>query len=64
MIFSSFLVAVTVMFSQTTYDVNENGGPAQIGLVLSGRSSTPITVEVFTTNRSALGEYCCILINY
>ena len=64
MICSSFLVAVTVMFSQSTYNVNENAGPVQIGLVLSGQSSTPITVEVFTTNRSATGEYCCILINY
>ena len=57
-------VAITVMFSQTTYSVNEGDGSAEIGLVLSGESSTPTTVEVFSTDGSATGEYCSILINY
>ena len=51
------------MFSQTTYNVNENAGPAQIGLVLSGQSSTATTVRVFNTDGTATGEYCSILIN-
>ena len=61
---SSFLVAITVTFSQTTYSVNENAGPARPELVLSNPSSTDFTVEVFNTNRTAFGEYCSILINY
>ena len=52
------------MFSQTMYSVNEGDGPVQIGLVLSGESSTATTVEVFNTDGSATGEYCSILINY
>ena len=52
------------MFSQSTHNVNEGDGIAQIGLVLSGTSSIPTTVEVFNTDGSASGEYCSILINY
>ena len=59
-----FTLAITVMFSETTYSVNEGDGSAQIGLVLSGPSSTTTTVEVFNTDRTATGEYCSILINY
>ena len=55
---------ITVMFSETTYSVNEGDGSAQIGLVLSSPSSTATTVEVFNTDGSATGEYCSILINY
>ena len=52
------------MFSQLMYSVNENAGPAQIGLVLNGPSSTATVVEVFNTDGSTTGEYCSILINY
>ena len=52
------------MFSETMYSINENGGSAEIRLTLSGPSSTPTTVQVFTTDGSATGEYCSILINY
>ena len=52
------------MFSQTTYSVNENAGPAQPELVLSNPSSTDVTVEVFNTDGLATSEYCSILINY
>ena len=55
--------AITVMFNQTTYSVNENAGPAQPVLVLSNPSSTDITVQVFNTDGSATGEYCSILIS-
>ena len=46
------------MFSETTYSVNENAGSVEIGLVLSGKSSTATTVEVevFHTDGSATGE--------
>ena len=56
------LLAITVMFSQKMYSVNENAGPVQPLLVLSNPSSTDITVEVFNTDGSATGEYCSILI--
>ena len=46
------------MFSETTYSVNENAGPAQPVLVLSNPSSTTINVEVFNTDGSATGEHC------
>ncbi|XP_065884189.1 uncharacterized protein [Dysidea avara] len=44
-----------VSFEQTTYNVTESAGPAQPVLVLSRSSSTPITIQVFTTNGSATG---------
>ena len=53
------------MFSQTMYScVNEGAGAAQLVLVLSNPSATDITVQVTTTDGSATGEYCSILINY
>ena len=60
----SILIAVIIMFDQTTYSVNEDGGSVQIALVLSRPSSTTVTVEMFNTDGSATGEYCSILINY
>ena len=51
-------------FGQTTYSVDEDDGPAQPTLVLSGPSATAITVEVTSGGGSATGEYCSILINY
>ena len=44
------------MFSETTYSVNEGDGSVQIGVELSGPSSTATTVEVFNTNRTATGR--------
>ena len=52
------------MFNQTMYSVTEGAGPAQPVLVLSGPSSMTITVIVTSTDGSATGEYCNILINY
>ena len=52
------------MLSQTMYSINEDAGPAQPQLVLSNTSSTDITVQVISTNGSATGEYCSILIDY
>ena len=56
--------AITVMFSQTMYSVNEDGGPAQPQLVLSNPSSTDVIIRVTNTDRTATGKYCSILINY
>ena len=52
------------MFSQSTYRVDENAGPAQPELVLSNTLTTDITVEVTNTGGSATGKDCGILINY
>ena len=60
----NLFLAITVRFSETTYSVDENAGPARPELVLSNPSTTDITVEVFNTNGTAFGKYCSILINY
>ena len=52
------------MFNQTMYSVIENAGPAQPVLVLSNPSSIEFNVTVTSTDGSATGEYCSILINY
>ena len=44
------------MFSDTTYSVNENTGPARPVLVLSNPSSSDIEVTVTSTDGSATGE--------
>ena len=56
--------AITVMFNQSMYSVIEGAGLAQPVLVLSNPSSFESTVQVFSTDGSAIGEYCSILINY
>ena len=53
-----------VSFSQSTYNVSEDGGSTKPVLVLSNPSSSDITVHVTNTDGSATGEYCSILINY
>ena len=58
------VLGITVMFEQSTYSVDENDGPAQPVLVLSGQSSMTFTVQVTNTDGSATGEYCSNLINY
>ena len=50
-------LAITVMFSQVVYSVNEDTGVTEAVLVLSNVSSTGITVEVFNTDKSSTGEY-------
>ena len=51
-----FLLAITVMFNETMYFVDENTGPAQPVLVLSNPSSMTFTVQVTNTDGSAIGE--------
>ena len=62
-------IAITVMFDQSTYSVDEDAGPVQPVLVLSNPSSMEFNVTVTNTDGSAtggstIGEYCSILINY
>ena len=52
------------MFNQSVYSVNEDEGVAQPVLILTSPPSTDVTVEVFTTDGSATGDYCSILIYY
>ena len=44
------------MFSQSTYSVNEDAGPAQPVLVLSNPSSTDVTVQVRDNENTANSE--------
>ncbi|XP_065892782.1 extracellular matrix organizing protein FRAS1-like [Dysidea avara] len=45
----------TVSFEQSAYSYDENNGPAQPVLVLSNPSSTDITVQVLSTDGTAIG---------
>ena len=54
--FSHFIIVPTVNFNQSTYNADEDDGPAQPVLVLSNPSSTDITVNVFSTDGSATGK--------
>ena len=49
-------VAPTVSFGESTYTVDEYGGPAFLAVILSNPSSTDITIKVFTTDGSAIGN--------
>ena len=51
-----YLIAITVMFERPTYSVNENAGPAQPVLVLSGPSSMNITVRVRDSANTATSK--------
>ena len=53
-------LAIIVIFNQTTYNVNENAGPAQPVLVLNNTSSTDIDIVVYDTEGSATGKYYSI----
>ena len=49
-------VDITITFSQSTYNVNEDDGPVQPVLVLSNPSSTDITVQVRDTQNTATSK--------
>ena len=53
-----YLVVATyaVGFEQEAYSVNESSKNVQPVLILSGPSSTNITVKVFNTDESAIGK--------
>jgi len=49
-------IGISVMFSQSTYSVDEGAGPARPVLVLSNPSSTAVTVQVRDTQNTATSE--------
>ena len=49
-------VAIVITFNQSTYSVDEDDGPAQPVLVLSNSSSTDITVQIRSKDKTATGE--------
>ena len=57
-------LAITVMFNQSMYIVDEDAGQVSPILVINRLSLNNITVEVTNTDGSATGECCSILINY
>ena len=50
-----YCIAITVMFNETTYSVDEDDGPAQLVLVLNDPSSIEFNVTVFNTDVSTTG---------
>ena len=64
------LIAATISFEQPTYTVNEADGKVEPVLVLSNPLSSVITVQVFSTDKSALGKqlaneyWMCITMEY
>ena len=53
-IYIPFLVA-TVMFQRSTYQITEGDGPALPELILSNPSSTNITVQIISKDKTATG---------
>ena len=51
-----YYIAPTVRFEQPIYNVNEND-TLQLVLILSNPSSSNVSVQVFTIDGSATGEY-------
>ena len=51
-----FCIDINIEFNQSTYNVNEDDGPAQPVLVLSNPSSTDITLQVRSNDITATGE--------
>jgi len=54
--YASSVIDSAVTFSQSTYRVDEDDGPAQPILVLSNPLSTDITVQVSSNDITATGE--------
>ena len=53
---------INIRFSESTYDVDENDGPAQPVLVLSGPSATAFTVQIRDNEGTASSEQTNIII--
>ena len=49
-------VAATISFNQSSYSIEENDGPVQIGIILSNPSSTDIMIEVLNIHEPATGK--------
>ena len=50
-------LVISVNFSQSTYMVDENNGIVQFTALLSNPSSSDITIEVYSIDGTATGEY-------
>ena len=50
-------IAISISFTQSMYSVIESAGRIQPTLAISNPSLIDITVEIFTTNVTALGKY-------
>ena len=51
------VATIAIAFDQSTYSINEDVGYIQLTLVLSNPSSTDITIQVTTTDKTATGKY-------
>ena len=58
------LLVVIINFDELTYNVDERSGMAQVALVLSNPLSSDLTIEVTTTDVTALGKHYSICVNY
>ena len=56
--------AASVAFSQSLYNVEESNGFVQLELFLSNPSSTDITMELFGTDGSAIGDQYTSIVIY
>ena len=56
-----YLIDPTINFNQPSYIVKEADGKVEPVLVLSNPSSSVITVQVFSTDGSAIGKQLTIL---
>ena len=57
-------LATLVTFNQSMYRVGESDGLVQPVVGISSASVNDITVQVTSTDGTAIGEYCSVLINY
>ena len=51
----------TIMFNQSTYNVDENAGPVRPVVFISDPLLNDVTVYIYDSNVSATGEYYSIL---
>ena len=51
-----YLLVIAISFDQSTYTVNENGGPLKPVLVLSNSSTFDITVHIMNNDNTATGK--------
>ena len=57
---ASPLLGLTIEFNQATYTVNE-GAVAMLRIVKIGEADYPVSVDLFTVDGSAVGEFIDII---
>ena len=55
------LTAITISFDQITYFVNENNETVELKAILSNPSATNITVQILSSDVTAISKYACTL---